>query len=772
MMKRGFLSLVVATILICFVGAPAARCQERTTLPEFFGFYAVDQGRLVALYEGRDSGSVTKADKELYSIPQTSEVSLRIPEISPSARFILFYSNSGEMIQAMTLHRLPHLRNIIETPDLIARANGAKPQVVGTLNMPLLARITEMEFRILTKPVPNQPQMVELVPSSQLKAGLYVFDYAPTGKDGWLATFAATPASAVEQPFCMDLFLPGGFGGKIAFANSELGQQAAPLLPSYRYQTCDSTSATPNRGGASPVAVGGAGASSSVATPSKCGDYDSCVQGGHKAFRSSNWSEALTDFLKAGNIRPNFGLPWFWAGNTYLVMNLFQDATSAWDKALALRFPLPFTACRERGIQPCELGDLEVGLKTVSFLAAGQKVLDAQLADITILGTTNHKNQGYVNFGLVIEGKKYHFDFIPHAVQCSQLAHVNCPRIGIEQQIKISDYVSQVIPKLASGALKAPPVPTQAGTTSATAVPTTSPSAAPCGQALTLGYSILANGHLYSAKSITSSGGEQIPVFFEEKGAPVRDSVLLQRLALGAWTRENIVASAATRSELAGKPQILSDIIGTSQAIQLYEATQDILARGMAEAIEAAVTRGASLSKAVPNLVWGTVRSQLLRSPRTLFTLTAQTGLKKGLDEYRQLGSMLPPSDSSALDITTLENVKDLYGQAQGLDLPSEALASALMPKSASELTSQALSSVVSELIPGLPSANEAVTLGALLQLQKSLAEAGRGLPALQKYAENLNLVLNLSEANNLKIDKWAKAASQACSNGGADPLL
>jgi hypothetical protein len=277
---------------------------------------------------------------------------------------------------------------------------------------------------------------------------------------------------------------------------------------------------------------------------------------------------------------------------------------------------------------------------------------------------------------------------------------------------------------------------------------------------------------------LSSADAGQVPVFFDEKSSAVQDPVLLHRLAVGAWTRENIVASSATRSELANKERVLSGIIGTSQALQQYETTQNILAGAMAEAIEAAVTGGASLPKAVPNLIWGTVRSQLLSSPRTLFTLSARVGLQKSLEDYKQLEEKtLPPADSTALDIATLESVKVLYSQAQALDLPNEALASALMPNSALELTNQALQSVVSELIPGLPSANEAVTLGQLWDLQKSLAGAGKGLPALQKYYENMNLVVHLSEANDRKIDTWATQAAEMCSgagktSGGAAPSV
>jgi WD40 repeat protein len=302
-------------------------------------------------------------------------------------------------------------------------------------------------------------------------------------------------------------------------------------------------------------------------------------------------------------------------------------------------------------------------------------------------------------------------------------------------------------------------------------------SKADCSGAADLGYSLRAAGHLYRVKSLAGSDGNRVFVFFDEKGAPILDASLLKQLAMGAWTRESIVASSAIRPEIASKKIALQGIIGTSQAVQRYEIVQDALARAMAEAIEAAVTGGASLSNAVPNLTRGILRTQLTNSPRTLFTLAAQTGLQRSLDRYKQLEAILPPADSTALDVTTLGQVKNLYAQAQALALPNEALAAALMPKSALGLTNQALQSVVSELLPGLPTGNGAVTFGALLDLQKSLAQAGKSLPALQKYDENLNLALHLSEANDRKIDAWATQAAEMCSgagktSGGAAPSV
>lgn len=281
-----------------------------------------------------------------------------------------------------------------------------------------------------------------------------------------------------------------------------------------------------------------------------------------------------------------------------------------------------------------------------------------------------------------------------------------------------------------------------------------------CTAATDLGYSLLAAGHLYKVKGIASASGGQVHVFFDEKGSPVQDQNLLQKLALGAWARENVVVLPDARN---GTRRV-SAVLSTSQALQQYEMVQDALARGMAEAVEAAVTSGASLTQAVPRLTWATVSSQLTKSPRTVLTLIAQRGLQHSLERYTQLESTLPPADSTALDVATLEKAKDLYTQAQALELPNEALAAALMPKTAGELTNQALQSMAGELVAGLPKSNEAVTLAGLLNLQKSLATFRQSFPVLQTYNERLNLALNLAQANDRKVGEWAQLATSACS--------
>lgn len=451
-----------------------------------------------------------------------------------------------------------------------------------------------------------------------------------------------------------------------------------------------------------------------------------------------------------------------WLGRTYLRNGQTAEASSAWDKALGLGANLLIGACHERTLQPCERGDLSLSAKSVSFLANGsQTVFTATPSDIVPKGVFNNYQMGHVSFGMQVGGKKYNFDFFPLGVTCQVQLFVNCPQQGVAQQLAVANYVIQTLAKLGSGALGPPPTAAKpsSGGGNSSSVPTLGNSA--CAQAVEAGYSILLQGHLYKVKTSSAGGSNPTYLFFDEKGAQVMDSNLLQQLATAAWTRENVIASPDARN---GSSRVAA-ILGTSKALQNYSNVQDVLARGMVEALEAVVTDGASLSKAVPNLTKGVFFNQLKSAPKTVFVVAAQRGLEASLAAYKQMETVpLPPADATVLNAPDLVRIKALYVQARTLELPYEALASKLMPTTATQLTNQAFASAISELIPsvGLTS-TEQVTLNDLLDFQKSVANLSGSLPALQAYSQNLKLALNLADANKRTISEWATKSSSAC---------
>lgn len=236
--------------------------------------------------------------------------------------------------------------------------------------------------------------------------------------------------------------LPGGFGGLFDRANSEL-TEAAPLLGQERYRLCGSSSVPVTGNRDMPITSAGPD------------DYESLMRSGRDAFKSSNWQQALNDFQRASE-KIKEGVSWIWVGNTYLAMGRSAEASTAWDEVLKLKHTVPFHVCSTKGISTCQDGSLDVGPKTVTFFVAGQKIFDVPASQVTVTGTADHHNQGFVSFGLEIDGKKYNFNFFPFGAQFQGQVHVNTTRKGMAQQKAVGDYISQTIPKLASGALVPP----------------------------------------------------------------------------------------------------------------------------------------------------------------------------------------------------------------------------------------------------------------------------------------------------------------------------
>ena len=367
--------------------------QGNAGLPEFFGFYALDGGRNVAIYEGKGSEGAKNAESDEYSIQQNSKFRDTMPQVSASARFLLFYSTSGEIAQSMWLYRLPLVRHIIETlpPDAF---NPPTRHVIDSPNVSLLARIPELAFTLLAKPVPNQPQMVELVPSQGLAPGLYVIGYGIPGQSGWAATFAVTSSSEGEHPYCMDLILPGGPRGLFERANSELNTWA-PLLASYRYTKCD-TSTAPN----APAVLG-----------VNSGESNAAVSGP-------------------------------------------TDLIAAWDKALGLGQAVSIPLCRDRGgfsNKDCEQGTLSLSPTEVSFEKSdGQKLFAAPPSQTKFRKDPNFGGSGV--FTLTIGGKYSRLLYVAQGVDCPDRTNgfPVCPA-GFDQQNTVSDWVDRAIKRLASG---------------------------------------------------------------------------------------------------------------------------------------------------------------------------------------------------------------------------------------------------------------------------------------------------------------------------------
>ncbi len=156
------------------------------------------------------------------------------------------------------------------------------------------------------------------------------------------------------------------------------------------------------------------------------------------------------------------------------------------------------------------------------------------------------------------------------------------------------------------------------------------------------------------------------------------------------------------------------------------------------------------------------VKEQLL-NPRRVLALAAQMGLDASRERYNHLVAALPPDDATVFELEAMKKIRELHTEARVLELAYGALAAALVPKTAQELTDQALKSIVSEAL-GIPSSSEGITLAALFAIQKLMANTAQAVPALKSFAEGFGLATNLAKANDAVIEAWAERSASSCS--------
>jgi tetratricopeptide (TPR) repeat protein len=727
--------LVLSLILgIAVFGQRAsAQTAEEIPLPEYYGTYAVSGGKLFNLEVepvietvGARIGSLTSLfDVCNKGAPVATAQDGPVAVLSADTRFLVFFQPSGVASPMMIAQHL----NL----DALAYVRNVQVEGCGNRNVPVRGAENAWDHDLGSvtmnvKPVPGHQEMVLVVPQSRLKPGIYVLS---GGALKIRPVFAVTPLSEAERAKCSDV--TEQFNMYMFSAGGKLFEKIAPCGTSSSASSEQPLDTQPTAAQPlAPVAV-------------NCSDYDSCFSGGTAAYRSGQLDQSLGYFQKASTLDPSKGDAWAGIGAVYFETGRYDEAATMSDKALALGSTVSVDVCRQH-LMSCDRGSFRMSTREVSLVSpGGQKVFSATPSEVTTQEAQlfTLKQAAYV--GVRVSGKNYSLFYIPDRITCNFGLVPECPEPGFTQQKLFANYVHRTIQRMAAGefAKTVQPATPKAG----------------CDAATDLGYSLLAGGHLYKVKGITSPNG-QVHVFFDEKGSPVQDQNMLQKLALGAWTRERIVAGSSTRNASSR----ISSILSASRSIQLDTALADFAARGMTEALEAVVTGGASLAKTVPNLTYGILGSQLLNSPRTFLIVAARTGLERSLDRYSQLGTILPPADATALDVTALETVKQLYTQAYVLELPNEALATAMMPTTITQQLQDLVGSMLSEVIPGAPDPTQLVTLDALFKLQKSLANAGRALPELQAYSESLENALKFAAEEDQVIGAWAKQAATACS--------
>jgi tetratricopeptide (TPR) repeat protein len=232
--------------------------------------------------------------------------------------------------------------------------------------------------------------------------------------------------------------------------------QTIPKLPSMKTPQPAAVSTAPQPTGTTtpapshPTAVG------------ICSEYVSCLKAGEAAVRTTDWGQALAYFQKASLLEPTNPGAWTSRGTIYLATGRSEQASAMWDKALSLGGPLTFVVCHPRLGGSCQSdrsdrGDLSLGPKLVSFIPpTGKQLFAVSPAEVTSAEVSHRRVPLERNeLQLKITGKNYTFDFVPLGIDCGKEESAYCEDDqAVAQQLAVFNYISQAIPKLASGTLK------------------------------------------------------------------------------------------------------------------------------------------------------------------------------------------------------------------------------------------------------------------------------------------------------------------------------
>lgn len=266
----------------------------------------------------------------------------------------------------------------------------------------------------------------------------------------------------------------------------------------------------------SEVPTGGASPPASTLVSST--DYFSFLRMGSSAFESSEWDQALAYFQKASALEPTRPDAWAAMGRAYLASGQYGEIPAAWDKALGLGGSLTFAVCHA-GFACGDVGNFLLSVKETSFVnKKGEKEFAAAPSAITSVKAASHGLGSTYYWQFEFERKNYRFYYIPIGIQCR--GNFICPEPGLTQQTVVADYISQTIPKLASGVLAIVPSAQQ----SSGQPPTAPPSEGSASSTQPTSTRIRPNDEEVF-RSLVQEIATQISLSQPEKGRPAREQL-------------------------------------------------------------------------------------------------------------------------------------------------------------------------------------------------------------------------------------------------------
>lgn len=458
------MAMAMAMASIIAAGAP----QSPPPIPDYFGLYALVDGRLAALSGAPLDSTFTQVTINVLRYPRLSSDSLSLLVLQGmSIAFVVFDEAVSDIAPTFEVYKLPYVERRVVQPDpfmqLTGPAFGKSPRAtVNPVNKYLLARVEPLKISLLRKPVVGQARMVQIIPSSDFEPGIYGAFW--TGVEGdrrviHAKVFSWNVAEHGERRSCIELMVTGGYGGLLEAHDLELGRPFSLASDNYRLVKCAVSEEAENRmGGSFSAGVATTGGERPGGLPSsgpECTDYAACLRVGVDGLIKGNTPFAIANLKRATELEPGRPDAWEALGRVYAVALDQESAEKAFAKALANGGSLSFRVYIE-GWRPrfavLKVGPTEVSLtdekNEVLFRAAPKEMAVEKAGRGAPLLAV--KDRGFLR--VKIAKKDWTLDPVPDgAEECApEAGYYPCGGRALVQQTWLAAYLGRLVQQLGS----------------------------------------------------------------------------------------------------------------------------------------------------------------------------------------------------------------------------------------------------------------------------------------------------------------------------------
>jgi len=229
---------------------------QTSPLPEFFGVYATTDGKLIPLTGGRGTFTPPQENLNFFDWYNMYAQARKVLSLEGSdLRFTVFDAAVADASAGIELYKLPFARNILPQQDALGQVGGLLGSISGqpqpkaapvSMQKYVLGKTDALKIELLQKPIPGQPQMIQLVPESPLEPGMY--SISALRSQGGQQTIVTVPfewnnsSAGATKPYCVDLAITSGFGGSME--NHDAQMEHPYLLAKQKYVECGASSSS------------------------------------------------------------------------------------------------------------------------------------------------------------------------------------------------------------------------------------------------------------------------------------------------------------------------------------------------------------------------------------------------------------------------------------------------------------------------------------------------------------------------------------------------